>query len=102
MKLFKEVFENQNQKHYEYRTVCLITTVLILVFVYYTVLIDDTHRDYIMLKMGIITSITSCATRSSVHITTCAYKRGNTVYHALVVGHPDVQSLCYVLVPLYD
>ena len=56
MKLFKEMFENQNQKHYEYRTVCLITTVLILVFVYYTVLIDDTHRDYIMLKMGIITS----------------------------------------------
>ena len=84
MKLFKEMFENQNQKHYEYRTVCLITTVLILVFVYYTVLIDDTHRDYIMLKMGIITSIISCATRSNVHITTCAYKRGNTVVKTFI------------------
>ena len=57
---------------------------LILVFVYYTVLIDDTHRDYIMLKMGIITSIISCATRSNVHITTCAYKRGNTVVKTFI------------------
>ena len=27
--VFEKMFENKNQKHYEYKTVCLITTVLV-------------------------------------------------------------------------